>query len=402
MKVKNKIKFFSVVSGAAILPYMALLVLFLLSCRQGKVTDTTEQGDTVAMKYAENICIVHYDGYTKVELANPWKKGQVLHTYYLVDRYPSLISPKGRGLDSLLDSPPWEGAGEVLLIPLTRSAVYSGVHGSIIDELGAADQIRAVCEVEYFTNEHILAAYRAGSITNLGNSMAPNIEALIDIHPDAILLSPFENSGGYGQIETLDIPIVECADYMETSPLGRAEWMKFYGLLYGRAAEADSLFHEVETAYNDLKAMVRGSGGPRVIADLITGSTWYVPGGRSTMGRLIADAGGDYIFKDRTESGSLALAPETVFAESQDADVWFMKYTKSTGDKTYEELASESPLYPQMRAFKERRVYGCNLSYVHFYNDLPYHPERHLRDMIRMFHPDLLPNHQLKYYKPLE
>ena len=378
------------------------IVLFL-SCHQGKVTDSAQNGDTVAMKYAENICIVHYDGYTKVELANPWKKGQVLHTYYLVDRNPSLISPKGRGLDSLLDSPPWEGAGEVLLIPLARSAVYSGVHGSIIDELGAADRIRAVCEVEYFTNEHILSAYRAGRITNLGNSLAPDIESLIDIHPDAILLSPFENSGGYGQIETLDIPIVECADYMETSPLGRAEWMKFYGLLYGRAAKADSLFHEVETAYNTLKALATpAKEHPRVISDLITGSTWYVPGGRSTMGRLITDAGGDYIFRDRHESGSLALSPETVFAESQDADVWFMKYTKSTGDKTYEELASESPLYPQMRAFKERRVYGCNLSYVHFYNDLPYHPERHLKDMIRMFHPDLLPDHQLKYYKPLE
>ena len=378
------------------------IVLFL-SCHQGKVTDSAQNGDTVAMKYAENICIVHYEGYTRVDLANPWKKGEILHTYYLVDRNPSLISPNGRGLDSLLDSPPWEGAGEVLLIPLARSAVYSGVHGSIIDELGAADRIRAVCEVEYFTNEHILSAYRAGRITNLGNSLAPDIEALIDIHPDAILLSPFENSGGYGLIETVDIPIVECADYMETSPLGRAEWMKFYGLLYGRAAEADSLFHEVETAYNSLKALATpAKERPRVISDLITGSTWYVPGGRSTMGRLITDAGGDYIFRDRHESGSLALSPETVFAESQDADVWFMKYTNHAADKTYRELAAESPFYPQMRAFKEKRVYGCNLSYVHFYNDLPYHPERHLKDMIRMFHPDLLPHHQLQYYKPLE
>ena len=120
------------------------------------------------------------------------------------------------------------------------------------------------------------------------------------------------------------------------------------------------------------------------------------------MGRLIADAGGDYIFKDRSESGSLALAPETVFAESQDADVWFMKYTNPVADKTYQDLAAESPLYPQMKAYKNRQVYGCNLSYVHFYNDLPYHPERHLRDMIRMFHPQLLPDHQLKYYKPLQ
>ena len=372
---------------------IVLLCLTMLSCHQAKVANDGPEGDTVEMRYAENICIVRYDGYTKVVLANPWKKGTVLHTYILT----SSQSPRGEEFE--------EGA-TIIHVPLTHSAVYSGVHGSIIDELGAADRIRAVCEVEYFTNEHILKAYREGKIANLGNSLAPDIEMLIDIHPDAILLSPFENSGGYGLIETTDIPIVECADYMETSPLGRAEWMKFYGLLYGKAAEADSLFNEVEAAYNELKASVErlavSERAPRVICDLITGSTWYVPGGNSTSGRLIADAGGDYIFRTRSESGSLALAPETVFEESQDADVWFMKYTNNAGDMTYEALAHESPLYAQMKAFKTKRVYGCNLSYVHFYNDLPYHPERHLKDMIRMFHPELLPDHQLKYYKPLE
>ena len=376
--------------------FIVLLCLTMLSCNQAKVADNALEGDTIEMRYAENICIVKYDGYTKVVLENPWKKGAVLHTYILTNQTPSDSPSMGRGV---------EGSCSVIHVPLTHSAVYSGVHGSIIDELGAADQICAVCEIEYFTNEHILQAYRDGKVANLGNSLAPNIEMLVDIHPDAILLSPFENSGGYGLIETTDIPIVECADYMETSPLGRAEWMKFYGLLYGKAEEADSLFHEVETAYNDLKASVGrladSKGAPRVICDLITGSTWYVPGGNSTSGRLIADAGGNYIFRNRSESGSLALAPETVFEESQDADVWFMKYTNGVTDMTYEELAKESPLYAQMKAFKERHVYGCNLSYVHFYNDLPFHPERHLKDMIRMFYPDLLPDYQLKYYKPL-
>ena len=375
---------------------IVLLCLTMLSCHQAKVADNGPEGDTVEMRYTENICIVRYDDYTKVELANPWKKGAILHTYFLIEKETSAPLPiEGES----------EGACSIIHVPLTHSAVYSGVHGSIIDELGAADRIRAVCEVEYFTNEHILQAYREGKIANLGNSLAPDIEMLIDIHPDAILLSPFENSGGYGLIETTDIPIVECADYMETSPLGRAEWMKFYGLLYGKAAEADSLFNEVEKAYNELKVSVEqltvSEDSPRVICDLITGSTWYVPGGNSTSGRLIADAGGDYIFRSRSESGSLALAPETVFEESQDADVWFMKYTNGVTDMTYEELAHESPLYAQMKAFKTKRVYGCNLSYVQFYNDLPYHPERHLKDMIRMFHPELLPDHKLKYYKPL-
>jgi len=377
--------------------FILLGCVTMMSCHQRRVADNAAVGDTVEMRYAENICIVRYDGYTKVVLDNPWKKGTILHTY--------ILTPRGEENKSQV-SPMEDSEGVTYItVPLEHSAVYSGVHGSIIDELGAAEHIRAVCEIEYFTNEHILQAYREGKIANLGNSLAPNIEMLVDIHPDAILLSPFENSGGYGLIETTDIPIVECADYMETSPLGRAEWMKFYGMLYGKTEEADSLFHEVETAYNELKDSVKqlavSGRSPRVICDVITGSTWYVPGGNSTSGQLIADAGGDYIFRTRSESGSLALAPETVFEESQDADVWFMKYTNNTGDMTYEELAHESPLYAQMKAFKEKRVYGCNLSYVHFYNDLPFHPERHLKDMIRMFHPDLLPDYELKYYKKL-
>ena len=340
------------------------------------------------MKYAQHISIVHHEHYTKVTLANPWKKGTVLHTYVLVEQdTPASHLPDGT----------------LIHIPLQRAAVYSGVHGSIIDELGATESIRAVCEVEYFTNPNILQRYQDGEIVNLGNSLAPNIEAIIDVGLDAILLSPFQNSGGYGTIETLGIPIVECADYMETSPLGRAEWMKFYGLLFGKAEEADRLFTQVETAYNQLRTLAKQAASrPKVISDLITGATWYVPGGKSTIGQLMADAGADYQFSNREESGSLALSPETVFAACQDADIWFMKYTNPKTDMTYETLAQASPLYPQMKAFKNRKIYGCNLSYTRYYNDLPYHPERHLQDLIHMFHPELLPNHQLQYYKKLK
>ena len=342
-------------------------------------------GDTVRMKYAENICIVKYDGYTKVELANPWRKGSLLHTFILVDK------------DAERTNLP---EGTVVKVPLMESAVSSGVHGSLITELGALKSIRAVFEVEYYSNKDILREYKAGRILNLGSSMTPNIEAIINAHPDALLLSPFENSG-YGQIDNLDIPIIDCADYMETSPLGRAEWMKFYGLLYGKAHEADSLFNTVEAEYTRLKEMAKtNTSHPKVVNDLITGSTWYVPGGNSTTGQLIADAGGDYIFKNEDKSGSIAMAPEAVFEKSQDADVWIFKYTQPT-DKTYDQLAAESPMYCQIKAFKDKNVFGCNLSYVPFYNDLPFHPDRHLKELIKMFCPKSLPDYQLKYYKPV-
>lgn len=359
----------------------------LIACNYTKTNTDSVEGDTVRMKYAENISIVRYKNYTKVELANPWKKVSALHTYILVD--------KGSNKSHLPD-------GTIVNIPLSNSAVSSGIYGSLIDELGAVNRIKAVCDIKYFTNKNILKAYNKGKVINLGNSMAPNIEVLINLNPDAILMSPFENSGGYGQIETLNIPIIECADYMETSPLGRAEWMLFYGMLYGKTNEAKKLFTKIEKEYNGLKKFATThTTHPKVICDVITGSTWYVPGGNSTTGKLIADAGGDYVFRNRHESGSLALAPETVFDKSQNADVWFIKYTQPT-DKTYNDLVKDSPLYSQIKAFKDKSIYGCNLSYVPFFNDLPFHPERNIKELIKMFEPNALPDYNLNYYKKLE
>ncbi len=364
---------------------LSVLAATLMCSCGGNAQSTDSAGDTLRMRHAENICIIKYDDYVKVELANPWRKGALLHTYILVTE------------DTKTTDLP---QGTVVKVPLRQSAVSSGVHGGLIDELGALESIRAVFEVEYYTNEDILREYKAGRIINLGSSMSPNIELIIDAHPDALLLSPFENSG-YGQLDNLDIPIIDCADYMETSPLGRAEWMKFYGLLYGKAHEADSLFDAIEEEYNSLKQLAqKNPRRPQVVNDLITGSTWYVPGGNSTTGKLIADAGGDYVFSKEKKSGSIALSPEVVFEKSQDADVWIFKYTQPT-DKTYGQLAAESPLYRQIKAFKKHNAYGCNLSYVPFYNDLPYHPERHLKDLIKIFNPSALPHYQLKYYKPV-
>ena len=138
---------------------------------------------------------------------------------------------------------------------------------------------------------------RKGTIADCGNSLAPDVEKIIDLHPDAILLSPFENSGSYGKIGKLGIPLIECADYMEASPLGRAEWMMFYGLLTGSCGRADSLFRAVETTYLRVKALAaQAKVRPAVICDLKYGSVWYISGGESTTGKMLADAGSRLCF----------------------------------------------------------------------------------------------------------
>ena len=132
-------------------------------------------------------------------------------------------------------------------------------------------------------------------------------------------------------MEKLKIPIIECADYMETSALGSAEWIRFYGLLFGREALADSIFAEVEKNYNEWKALATAQPvKPRLMCEVKSGSAWYVSGGRSTTGKLYADAGADYAFASYPNAGGIPLSFETVFDKAQDADIWLIKNNQAT------------------------------------------------------------------------
>ncbi len=262
------------------------------------------------------------------------------------------------------------------------------------------ESIGGVCDLDYIRLADIHERARQGYIADIGNSLSPNIERLIDLHPDAILLSPYENSG-YGRVEKLNIPIIECADYMEVSPLGRAEWMRFYGLLFGRGAEADSLFDEVEKNYLALKALTEPlTERPTVFCELKSSSAWYVPGGKSFIANFYADAGADYIFADDTHSGSFPLAFESVFDRAQHADFWLIKYHQAT-EKTYDELQQDYAPYAGFRAFKERKVYACNTSRINYYEDSPFRPDGLLKDLIRIFHPDVVKDAEAVYFLPL-
>ena len=223
-------------------------------------------------------------------------------------------------------------------------------------------------------------------------------EKIIEIEPDALFLSPFQNSGGYGKLETLKIPIIEMADYMESSALGRAEWMKFYGMLFGAEHEADSLFATVEKNYlalekkvSDFKAQASGishKASPKILMDKQTGGVWYVPGGKSTVGRLLADAGLDYPWQDDEHSGSLALSFESVLEKGASSDIWMFRYSAPQAFTT-KELLSEKAGYNQFKAFREGNLYGCNTFTSTFYEDTPFHPDLLLRDFITIAYPEL-------------
>ena len=374
-----------------IFPYslcLTAVLLLLASCKGGGTVTVVKGGSDIEMKYASLLTMQQGDGFVLAQIKNPWDTTTILHRYVLV--------PKDQDLPEHLPQ------GEVIRTPLSHALFYTSIHVSLIDELGAYDAISGVCDQQYMYLDRVHKDVESGKIVDCGMSQTPDIERIMDLAPDAILLSPFESSGTYGKLGSIGIPIIECADYMETGALGCAEWMRFYGLLVGKADVADSLFATIESDYQCLKDMVKDvNRRPTVVCEKKFGSSWYVAGANSTIGQLVADAGGDYIFSDEPAAGSVPYDPEVVFDRAQNADIWMLKYRQEL-PFTYSQLAQEWSTYTEMKAFKNRNVYGCNLYKVPYYEETPFHPNVLLREYIKVFHPDVLKDEPCLYFMKLK
>lgn len=363
-----------------------LLLCLLVACNGNRTNMGGDEGDTIPMKYARNLTMIAHKNYTEAFIRNPWDTTMVLH-HYILSPLPS--SPKDEG-------------STLVRVPLRRAGIFTAVHCGLVKELGCETAIRGICEIEYINIPSIRKAVREGRVSNFGSAMEPSIESIMDAEPDALLISPFENSGGYGRVERLGIPIIECADYMEFSPLARAEWMRFYGRLFGVGERADSLFCEVERRYLALRKQAnKVTYRPTLVAEKPYSGVWYVAGGQSAMGILYHDAGADYLFADRKKNGSLSLSVETVFEVAQQADIWLIKYNQST-PLTLRQLMSDYPSFAHFRAVQTNHVYGCNQETSRFYEETPYHPDRLLADLVRIIHPNLGIKHEKQYFYPIE
>ena len=371
------------------MPFILLLSVLLTSCMHRQSVPHATDADTLNLRHAKYLTLVEHEDYTEVLIRNPWNDSKLLQRF-MINKGDNV------GLRHV------DGAS--LSSSSNRLAVFTTTHANLIEELGGIDAVAGVCETEYIANPRLCEALSAGRIRDLGSAMTPDRERIISLAPDLILLSPYENASTYGNLESLGIPIVQCADYMETTALGRAEWMRLYGRLVGKAREADSLFLAVEAQYYALQSLtdsIASEARPSVLFDTKNGSAWYVPGGRSTMAQLIHDAGGRYLFADNAKSGSVPLAFETVLDRGEQAHVWLIRYNNSRQRMTLPDLGSIYQPYTLFRAYRSGQVYGCNSAELTFYEETPFHPERLLRDYICILHPTLLPADTLRYVHQL-
>ena len=316
-------------------------------------------GDTIRMKYARLLTMVRYADHTDVLIADPWNDGRLLQ---------KLRVDSGT--------------------TYSKALVFTSVHCKLMEYLGCQKYIAGVCDLRYINIPDIQRRAARGYIADCGDAMSPDMEKIVTLAPDVMIVSPFENGNGQQKLQRLGVPVVLAADYMEESPLGRAEWMKFYGLLFGCQAQADSLFEVVDSTYQMLRQMaIKMPKGRSILTERKTGATWYCPGGRSTVARLIADANGGYAFADDTHAGSLALSFEQVLAKAGESDVWAFKY-QGGQPLTRRQLLDEYHGYAGLKAFREGNIYQCDTSSKPLFEETAFRPDFMLREFIQILHPD--------------
>lgn len=361
-------------------------ILLLSSCKQ-KNSSLQEGSGTYRVGYATGYTVDHRPGYTEINVRDPWDPTKYLQRYLLVER--------GRELPKTLPE------GIVIRTPLNRVVVSNSIQCSMLDLLGIRKEIVGVCESRYIALNFIQTGLTDGKVTDIGEAAAPDVEKLIELEPDAIITSPLSNAP-YGRVEKTGIPQIKCVDYMEPTPLGRAEWIRFLSLFFGKEAVADSLFGETEKAYHEVRELAKGArANPSALTDMKYGPIWYMPGGRSYMACFLRDAGADYAWKEDEHTGSIPLSFEGVFERSGNADFWLIKYNR-VQDWTYADLEKEYAPYANFAAWKKRNIFICNTGRLPYYEEVPIYPHYLLKDLVGIFHPELLPGYRLRYFKRME
>lgn len=375
--------------------YIIIIMCVLLSaCTGGKQNSVkgSIDGDTLQMKYAKNLCIVKHDGYTEVSLADPWNEGKELARYVLTDTPDSLDAKAKEGRI-------------VVKTPLQKLLVSTSVHTNLYDEMGRRADIAGVCDANYINLDFVKQGLKDGKIADCGSSMQPDLERVIALSPDAIMLSPYQGSS-YGKVSEIGVPIIELVDYMETSPLGRAEWMIFFGMLVGEEQKATAMFDEVEKRYNEYKSFAAEEKSQKsVMMDKMVQASWYVPGGESTIGQMLHDANCNYAYADTKQSGGVEQSFEQVMAKCADSDIWLFRYNDGdNADFKLSSLLKDNAKYGAFNAYKNGDVYGCQPYETQFFELTPFHPELLLRDFVIILHPEseLAKNEMPRFFKKLD
>jgi iron complex transport system substrate-binding protein len=368
-----------------------LIALLLHACVQkSNQTEENSAGKKVELEYAQGFSITHNGDYAIVEVKQPFQGSTSGYKYLLIPKTKS-VPPSIEGM-------------KVIRTPIESIVCTSTTHIPMLDYLGVSDRLIGFPTTDFISSEKTRKYIDSGKVVDLGMDKGMNLEKLVSLKPDVLLA--YTMTGDYGQfkkIEDLKIPVVLNAEYLEKHPLGRAEWIKFFGALFNKEREADSIFQSIEKSYLETVNLSKAKRKPTVLCGIMYGDAWFLPGGENYASKIIKDAGCKYLWEDDTSNGFLQLSFETVLAQGHDADLWLGVGTISS----LEELAATEHKYKMFKAFNEGRVYNYDkrkgAKGGNEYLELGYlRPDLILKDLVKISHPELIPDHSLFFYRKLE
>ncbi|NRT11141.1 ABC transporter substrate-binding protein [Flavobacterium sp. 14A] len=374
----------------------SLLSLLLMLCMVFgcKNQDASEQLKNNAVKnqiqYAKGFEIYKYDGFSIVKVTQPWPSATKAFTYILKEK--NTIVP-----DSLKQY-------TAVNIPIKSIVVTSTTHIPSLEILGVENSLIGFPNTDYISSEKTRKNIDAGKVREVGKNENLNTEVLIDIAPDVIVGFGLNNSNpSLDILQKSGLKVLFNGDWTEQSPLGKAEWIKFFGALYGLDDKANSSFKEIEKEYKQAISLVeKVTNKPTVMSGAMYQDQWYVPQGESWASLFLKDAKANYLWSDTKGTGGLPLPFEVVLEKAQKATYWI-----APGDfSSMKQLADSNPHYKEFDAFKNKKVYSYAINKgakggIVFFEWSPTRPDWVLKDLIKIIHPELLPDYTTHFYQQL-
>lgn len=373
------------------LSIVLLITTSLLSCKENVKKVEVSTAIPTVINYAKGFQIEALEELTLITITNPWPSADKNFTYALVKDAASV-----KNLEGQFDA--------VVKVPLERAVVTSTTHIPSLEMLDVIETLVGFPSMDYISSEKTRKLISEGKIKEIGKNESINTEILIDLNPQAVIGYGIDgNNPTFNTIEKLGTPVLYNADWTEKHPLGKAEWIKFFGALYGKEKQADSIFSRIESDYLAAQKVAKSATTtPSVLSGAMYKDVWYLPQGDSWAAQFIADANGQYLWANSSGTGSIALNLESVLEKGQAAQVWIGpgQFTST------EQMAEMHRVYTQFDAFKNDNVYSFTTKKgatggVLYYELAPNRPDIVLKDIIKILHPELLPEHELFFFSKI-
>jgi iron complex transport system substrate-binding protein len=374
--------------------YLFLLLAFV-SCKNEpnvKVIDTnTSEVETLHLKYAEGFTIKNYDDYKVLEILKPWPESEKSYKYGIADKNID-IDFKSEAFDGTIDH------------RINKIVVTSTTHIPALELLGVEQTLVGFPGTDYISSKKTRERIDAGNVRELGKNEGINTEVLLELNPEVVI--GFGVDGVNKTFETIKkagIPVIYNGDWVEASALAKAEWIKFFGVLFNKEKEADSIFNTIEKEYLEAKTIAtQAKNRPTVLSGAMHKDVWYLPNGSSAEAQFLKDANVNYLWSETTGNGSLALSFEVVLDKAKDADLWLSpSYYRSL-----KQLEDSNGLYKNFEAFTRKDIYSFTNATgatggVLYYELGTTRPDLVLKDIIKICHPELLDDYKPYFFKKL-